>query len=136
MYCTNCGQKNDISDNFCAKCGQRIAVESKQTDTAEHNIKQTENQKDILAKEIIIFFRLAVISLVIAFISAFIIYQINSDNLSGITSLRDRKSTIEANQRGEIKDKVPKVFVCSLLVLTIGRYIIKGLTWANKRSKK
>ena len=41
---------------------------------------------------------------------------------------------IKANQEEAAKRETPKVFFYSLLFLTTGRYVIKAIIWADKRT--
>lgn len=142
MYCHKCGSKILEGARFCPHCGESLSqIDSIPNDvSAVYPIQKqrtsTVNQKDVLAREIITNLKLGGLSLVIGVISIFVIREINNDNLSGLINTSNRDLVIKANQAEAVREDAPKVFFYSLIGLVVGRYIILGIGWADKRTKE
>lgn len=142
MYCYKCGSKIIKAAHFCTECGESVSEFNSNpedvaaVDSTPRQKAPVENQKDVLASEIITNLKLTGLSLVIAVISIFIIREMNNDNLDGIVPGNDRDLVIRANQSESVSKNVPRVFFYSLIGLVFGRYIILSIGWADKRTKE
>ena len=165
MFCKFCGYKIDDMTVFCSNCGNKLSDKSfsnsemretlslnKITSSSDAFNKNKSKIEVIAAKEIMINLKLALLSLCIAIFSYFVFYQINeptqytTDNLQYSQSKYDTDIPMGANHTEindivynrfmeDIKSKSILSFTIALIILIIGRYIIKGFSWANESSK-
>lgn len=138
MFCSNCGKEIQADFKYCRHCGHQIIVNSNLGVNSvlepEPSSPLNKFQKDAVAKELRIFLRIIGISLIVAFLSAFIIYWANSNNDDYLGYGIDRNALIKRNQMTAVKHGTPKVFIYSIIILTLGRYVLKGFQWAEKRN--
>lgn len=135
MFCKNCGKEIQIDSRFCQHCGLQIDTNLHQDKKNVDSSPLNESQKNVVAKELRIFFRIVGVSLIITVLSIFIIYQANSNNDQFLAYGIDRDALIERNQMRAVQDSTPKVFIYSLILLSLGRYALKGIQWAESRNK-
>jgi hypothetical protein len=138
MFCSNCGKEIKDDSKFCQHCGQQLVTIDKRMITNEIESTKSflgEPTKKVVAKETSILFRIVGISAVIMFVSIFIIGYLNKDNDEYLAYGVDRDALHKRNMIRAIKENAPKVFLYSLIILTIGRYTLKSFLWAESKNK-
>lgn len=127
MNCSNCGQQIDNRQNFCSSCGHSLTKNHLNENKGEVEGRQRKMEKEnTIGKESTAIFIAAAISLVLALIWSQIGLNNDIEYAKGyIPSYADLSQYIQKNKEAHSKELFIYAFVCSFLIIVIGRYIFK-----------
>lgn len=157
IYCNTCGKKQtDTSNSHPPIQGKESTSTSMQTqsdivDDAKAISKPSKKEIKI-ASETVINLKLLMISVIIGIISyiglrygyfqavinrtvsgSYIQFNVLTEGMPG--GVRDVEGYITRNAENLSQQYAFSIFIISMILLVLGRYIIKGLSWATKTSK-